>query len=136
MKLDSFINKILENVMCSEKLNEVKDIIKKDMASTGFNYETAKVECQVLDENNNYDPRVEISNEGYSDGEVIFIDFHLDDNVLINANKKENTSIKCKALDCIYNKNEVCSKKELEIIKANAYDDNCAECLDYETINK
>ena len=105
------------------------------MASSGFKYETAKVECQVLDENNNYDPRVEISNEGYSDGEVIFIDFHLDDNIVVNTKNEKNTIIKCKAIDCAYNKDKICSKKELEIIKANAYDDNCAECLDYETID-
>ena len=83
MQLDYFVNKLLENIMSSEKLNEVKDIIKKDMDASGFKYETTKVECQVLDEHNNYDPRVEISNECYSDGEIIFIDFHLDDNIII-----------------------------------------------------
>lgn len=63
MELGSFINKILENVMSNEGLEEIKGIIKKDMSSCGFNYNTAKVECQVLDENNNYDPRVEINTQ-------------------------------------------------------------------------
>ena len=44
----------------------------------GVNYDTTKVGCQVLDEYNNYDPRVEISSEGYPDGEIIFIDNYLD----------------------------------------------------------
>ncbi|CUO43524.1 hypothetical protein [Clostridium disporicum] len=52
--------------------------IKEDMELCGFNYDTTKVECQVLDEYNNYDPRVEISSEGYPDGEIIFIDNYLD----------------------------------------------------------
>lgn len=79
MELDEFIEKILENVMSPEGMIKVKQCMKEDMKLCGFNYNTTKVESQVFDEYSNYDPvRVEISSEGYSDGEIIFIDYHLD----------------------------------------------------------
>lgn len=78
MKLDKSIERILENVMSLEGIEKIKEYIKEDMELCGFNYDTTKVECQVLDEYNNYDPRVEISSEGYPDGEIIFIDNYLD----------------------------------------------------------
>lgn len=78
MELDKFLDKILENVMSQGGIEKVRQYIKEDMKLCGFNYDTTKVECQVLDKDNNYEPRVEISSEGYSDGEIIFIDYHLD----------------------------------------------------------
>lgn len=78
MELDKFLDKILENVMSQGGIEKVREYIKEDMKLCGFNYDTTKVECQVFDKDNNYDPRVEISSEGYSDGEVIFIDYHID----------------------------------------------------------
>ena len=78
MELDKFLDKILENVMSQGGIEKVRQYIKEDMKLCGFNYDTTKVECQVFDKDNNYEPRVEISSEGYSDGEVIFIDYHLD----------------------------------------------------------
>lgn len=78
MELEKFLDKILENVMSQDGIEKVREYIKEDMKLCGFNYDTTKVECQVLDKDNNYDPRVEISSEGYSDGEIIFIDYHLD----------------------------------------------------------
>lgn len=79
MNLDEYLDKILENVMSTGGIGKVKNIIKKDMNLCGFKYETTKVECQVYTEENNYAPRVEISSENYPDGEVIFIDYHVDD---------------------------------------------------------
>ena len=58
--------------------SQVKEYIKKDMKSNGINYDTSKIACQIFDSENNYDPRVEVSSEAYSDGEVIFIDYHMD----------------------------------------------------------
>lgn len=78
MELDKFLDKILENIMSQGGIEKVRQYIKEDMKLCGFNYDTTKVECQVLDKDNNYEPRVEISSEGYSDGEIIFIDYHLD----------------------------------------------------------
>lgn len=78
MELDKFLDKILENIMSQGGIEKVRQYIKEDMKLCGFNYDTTKVECQVLDKDNNYDPRVEISSEGYSDGEIIFIDYYLD----------------------------------------------------------
>lgn len=78
MELDKFLDKILENVMSQGGIEKVRQYIKEDMKLCSFNYDTTKVECQVFDKDNNYEPRVEISSEGYSDGEVIFIDYHLD----------------------------------------------------------
>lgn len=78
MELDKFLDKVLENVMSQGGIEKVRQVIKEDMKLCGFNYDTTKVESQVFDEHNNYEPRVEISSEGYSDGEVIFIDYHLD----------------------------------------------------------
>lgn len=78
MELDKFLDKVLENVMSQGGIEKVRQLIKEDMKLCGFNYDTTKVESQVFDKNTNYEPRVEISSEGYSDGEVIFIDYHLD----------------------------------------------------------
>ncbi|NFF75978.1 hypothetical protein [Clostridium sporogenes] len=80
MNLDEYLDKILENVMSTGGIEKVKNIIKEDMNLCGFKYETTKVvEGQVYTEENNYAPRVEISSENYPDGEVIFIDYHVDD---------------------------------------------------------
>lgn len=78
MEFENFLNRLLEGVMSKSGMDKVKECIKEEMTSSGFNYDNTKVEFQVLDNKNNYDPRVEISNEGYSDGEIIFIDSYLD----------------------------------------------------------
>ena len=78
MKLDEFLDKVLENVMFVGGIDKIKEYIKEDMKLNGFDYDTTKVEFQVFDDGNNYDPRVEITSEGYDDGEVIFIDYHID----------------------------------------------------------
>ena len=77
MELDEFLTKILENRMSTEGINKVRKYIKEDMKTCGFNYDTTRVESQVFNEDNNYDPRVEILSEAYSDGEIIFIDYHI-----------------------------------------------------------
>lgn len=79
MSLDRFIEKFFGNVMSTEGLDNIKQIIQKDMLNCGYEYDTAKVEYQIFNTDENYEPtRVEISSEGYEDGEVIFIDYHLD----------------------------------------------------------
>ena len=75
MTLDKFLDDFLGNVMTREGIKKVKEHIKEDMKSSDLNYDTAKVECQIFDDENNYEPDVQISSEGYSDGEVIFIDY-------------------------------------------------------------
>ena len=77
-QLDEFLDSILGNVMSREGMEKVKEYIKKDMISNGINYDTSKIACQIFDSENNYDPRVEVSSEAYSDGEVIFIDYYMD----------------------------------------------------------
>ena len=79
MNLDEYLDKILENVMSTGGIEKVKNIIKEDMSSCGFKYKTTKIECQVYTEENNYTPRVEINSENCQDGEVIFIDYHIDE---------------------------------------------------------
>lgn len=78
MGLDRFIDKFFGNVMTTDGLDSIKQIIHRDMLDCGYKYDTAKVEYRVFNENKNYDPRVEISSEGYDDGEIIFIDYYLD----------------------------------------------------------
>lgn len=78
MELDKFLDKILGNVISQGGINKVREYIKEDMKLCGFNYDTTKVECQAFTDEHNFEPRVEISSEGYSDGEIIFIDYHLD----------------------------------------------------------
>lgn len=43
--------------------------------------------------------------------------------------------IKCLVKDCKYNINNTCNKEEIEICKVSAYDENSAECIDYEKIS-
>ncbi len=40
--------------------------------------------------------------------------------------------VKCYVEDCKYNNENRCNKEEIEIMKISAYDDDSAECLDYE----
>lgn len=78
MDLDRFLDKILENVMSKKGIEKVKQYIREDVRLNGFDYNTTQVAFQVFDKENNYEPRVEITSEGYDDGEIIFIDYHLD----------------------------------------------------------
>lgn len=78
MKLDIFIEKFLGTILTKEAILKIKKIIQDDMIENNLNYNTTSVESQVFTENSNYEPRVEITNDAYSDGEVIFIDYHLD----------------------------------------------------------
>lgn len=78
MDFEDFLNRLFAGIMSESGMNKVKECIKEEMTSSEFNYDKTKVEFQVLDNENNYDPRVEISNEGCSDGEIIFIDSYLD----------------------------------------------------------
>lgn len=79
MKLNTFIDELFGNIMTDEGIKSMKDIIKKDMLEVGKEYDCSKVEYQVFTESNNYTPRVEISSEGYDDGEIVFVDFHVDE---------------------------------------------------------
>lgn len=78
MKLEKFLDQILTCVVSKENLDSIKSNIKDSMTENGFDFDATQVECQVFDKDNNYEPRVEISSEGYDDGEIIFIDYHLD----------------------------------------------------------
>ncbi|MBS6503513.1 MAG: hypothetical protein KH415_18175 [Clostridium sp.] len=82
MTLEEFLDRVLGNVMSYEGIEEVKDIIKKDMEIENFDFDTTQVEFQVFDNENNYDPRVEISSDTYDDGEIIFIDTYLDEYII------------------------------------------------------
>lgn len=78
MKLEQFLDDFLGNILCEEGLINVKETIKKEMKESELDFNTTKVESQVFNKDENYEPRVEISSEGYDDGEIIFIDYHLD----------------------------------------------------------
>ena len=78
MNLDNFIDKFFLNLVDEKGVNLIKDTIKKQMENNDMDYNKTKVEPQVLTEYANFDPRVEISSEGYSDGEIVFIDYYLD----------------------------------------------------------
>lgn len=79
MELNTFIDELFDNIMTDEGIKSIKNIIKKDMLEVGKEYDSSKVEYQIFTENNNYTPRVEITSEGYDDGEIIFVDFHVDE---------------------------------------------------------
>lgn len=78
MLIDEFIDDVFGHVMTIDGINNMKQIIKEDMLSCGYEYKNVKIESQVFDNENNYDPRIEITSEGYDDGEIIFIDYYLD----------------------------------------------------------
>jgi hypothetical protein len=78
MSLGEFINDLFSNIMTQEGIDRIIDITKNEMKDCGKNYSTAKVESQVLTENDNYAPDVSISSDHYDDGEIIFIDFYID----------------------------------------------------------
>lgn len=50
---------------------------------------------------------------------------------IFNIKGVDKMIVKCKAEDCIDNKNGICTREKIEIDKTNAYDDNCAECQNY-----
>lgn len=78
MSLDEFVEKFFGNIMSKEGLDNVKSAIKKDMLLNEIKYDTAKVEFQVFTDKDNFCPRVEITNEGYNDGEIFFVDCYIE----------------------------------------------------------
>lgn len=78
MDLDDFIELFFENLLDDKGLETVKATIKSQMEANLKEYSETKVECQVFTEESNFPPRVEISSDGYSDGEIVFVDFHVD----------------------------------------------------------
>lgn len=78
MELSKFLDELLGNIVSQEKLDTIRDIVKDGMLEYGLDFETAKVESQVFDRDNTYEPKVEISSDGYDDGEIIFIDYYID----------------------------------------------------------
>lgn len=79
MKLEEYLDRFFGEIMAKEGIDKIKNIIKDDMVTSGLVYDTTKVECQVYTKENNYDTRVEITSDSYNDGEIIFIDFHVDE---------------------------------------------------------
>lgn len=87
MTLEKFLNRVLENVMSKEGIEEVKNVIKKDMEIENFDFDTTQVEFQIFDDESNYEARVEISSDRYDDGEIIFIDTYLDEDISFNEKR-------------------------------------------------
>lgn len=42
------------------------------------------------------------------------------------------TVVKCSMKKCKFNKNNICSKDEIEIDKITTYDEDNTECMDYD----
>ena len=78
MELDKFLNNFLENIIDDEYSNKVIKLLKEGMKQNDLDFDSAKVEYQVITDGNNYDPRVEISSEAYNDGEIVFLDYNVD----------------------------------------------------------
>lgn len=78
MEFEKFLDNMLGCVMTKKGAEEVKNVIKSNMQECGFDFATTKLEGQVFQEDKNHEPRIEISSEGYDDGEIIFVDYHLD----------------------------------------------------------
>lgn len=87
MTLEKFLNRVLENVMSKEGIEEVKNVIKKDMEIENFDFDTTQVEFQIFDDENNYEPRVEISSDRYDDGQIIFIDTYFEEDISFNEER-------------------------------------------------
>ena len=77
MSLDEFLEKFLENLIDTKKgIDDIKAAVKSNMETK--DYYSAKVLSQVFTKEENFEPRVEISSEGYDDREIVFIDYYLD----------------------------------------------------------
>ncbi|EOU1468048.1 hypothetical protein [Clostridium perfringens] len=48
MQLDKFLNNFLENIIDDEYSNKVIKLIKEGMEENNLDFNSAKVECQVL----------------------------------------------------------------------------------------
>lgn len=90
MKLDEFIEDFFENLLDKEGIDTIKATVKAQMSANFKEYDETKVECQVFTEEDNFTPRVEMSSEGYSDGEIVFLDFHIDS--IKEEDKNESSS--------------------------------------------
>lgn len=77
MSLDEFINELFLHIMAKDGVEKLKELVKTEMNDVSLDYSTARVESQVLTDDKNFDPKVEISSEHYDDGEIIFIDYYL-----------------------------------------------------------
>ena len=77
MLLDEFLTEFFENLTDIEGINNIKRAVRKNVAEF-INYDTAKVEAQVLTDNDNFPGNLCVNSEAYPDGEIIFFDFNLD----------------------------------------------------------
>lgn len=85
-----------------------------------------KIKCDVTNCSHNnsgvcYADRVNIGGDGASSGETTCCGSFLDERLyskLTNCagcSKKDNVSLVCKAEECIYNKNQLCSLEEIQV---------------------
>lgn len=77
MLLDDFLTELFGNIADAEGINNIKEAIKKSVAEF-INYDTARVETQVLTDDDSLPGNLCINSEAYPDGEIIFLDFNLD----------------------------------------------------------
>ena len=75
MLLDDFLTELFGNIADAEGVDNIKKVVKKNIT---VNYDTAKIEAQVLTDDDNLPGNLCINCEAYSDGEIIFFDFNLD----------------------------------------------------------
>lgn len=73
MELDEFIETLFDGLVENDtKLENIKKAIKENI-----DFENVKVETQLFTDENNYDLSLNVSNEGYSDGEILFLDYRV-----------------------------------------------------------
>ena len=77
MLLDEFLTELFENLTDIEGINNIKKAVKNGVTEF-INYGSAKIEAQVLTDNDNLPGTLCINSEAYPDGEIIFLDFNLD----------------------------------------------------------
>lgn len=76
MNFNDFIGKLLDGVVDSKDgLIEIQKVLKKNIPA----YDNLKVETQLFTDDDNFNLDLCVSNEGYDDGEIIFMDFRKED---------------------------------------------------------
>ena len=89
MEVDDFLTELFSNLTDSdENLNNIKMAVKNNIE---FDYDSVKIEPQLLTENNNFDINLCVTNDCYDDGEIVFMDYRLEDADKLKNAFKEGT---------------------------------------------
>ncbi|WP_055069084.1 hypothetical protein [Clostridium massiliamazoniense] len=73
MELTNFLEQLLDGIVKEDGMDKILQSIEENIE---YDLKNTKVELQLFECDKNYDADIVVSNEGYEDGEIIFLDIY------------------------------------------------------------